>query len=83
MQHTLHVEEDMFTYNDGYRLFPSFDDSNSPMDSPDVCCMKSFRDLPLDAVHANATAWYGKMKFVASATVILDRLSLLGRYTSA
>lgn len=63
MQRTLHLKEDLFTFSDGYRLFLSFDDSNSTMESPDVCCMKSFRDLPLDAVHANATAWYGKMKF--------------------
>lgn len=33
------------------------------MECPHVCCTKTWRDLPLDAVHANATAWYGKMKF--------------------
>lgn len=62
MQRTLHLKDDLFTFSDGYRLFLSFDDSNSTMESPDACCMKSFTELPLDAVHANATAWYGKMK---------------------
>ena len=57
MQHTLHFKEDLLTFSDG---FPSFDESNSTMDSFDVCCIKSFRDLPLDAVHANATACMGK-----------------------
>ena len=31
--------------------------------NPATCCMSSVGDLPLDAVHANATAWYGKIKF--------------------
>ena len=63
MQHTLHLKEDLFTFSDGYQLCPGFGDSNSTIGSPDTCCMNSHRDLPLDAVHANATAWYGKMRF--------------------
>ena len=63
MQRTLYLKKDLFTFSDGYQLFPSFGDSESTMDSPETCCMNSWRDLPLDAVHANATAWYGKMKF--------------------
>lgn len=63
MQHTLHLEKDLCTFSDGYQLFPSFGDDDSSMESPDVCCTKSWRNLSLDTVHANATAWYGKMKF--------------------
>ena len=64
VQRTLHLEEDLYTFSDGYQLLPDFGDGKTTtVQSPDTCCINSWRDLPLDALHANATAWYGKMKF--------------------
>lgn len=63
IQHTLHLKEDLCTFSDGYQLLPGSGDGKTMIQAPDTCCMSSYRDLPLDAAHGNATAWYGKMKF--------------------